>query len=263
MKIKDRWRYLKIILEISNKWLHKPDAEKEFNYLLNRIPSEEYIDKLMFGYFPPDQTSFTEFMDEFGIITKEDPYTIFEDLNIIYSYYSKRKSFFHNHTLLIPFFDIYGNVISLSGRTMLSDEEMKENKISKYKHLSFEKRYHLFGLDKTYKYIVKQNKVVIVEGQFDYFSTYLSGIKNVVALCGSKLTSQQIILLKRFTDNFCFILDIDEAGIEGYNKAKKQSKKYKFLINKLSVPNGKDIDEFAKEYNWNIKLEDLKLGVLE
>lgn len=258
MNIKDKWNYLKIILKISNQWLYRSEAEEEINYLLNRVPSKDCINKFMFGYFPPNQNSFTEFMDEFGIITKEDPYSIFEELNIVYPYYSKKKSFFNNNTLLIPFFDIYGNVISLSGRTMLSNEQMKENKVSKYKHLPFEKRYHLFGLDKSYKYIVEKNEVVIVEGQFDYYSAYLSGIKNVVALCGSKLTLQQIILLKRFTNNFCLILDTDEAGIEGYNKTEKQSKKYKFSVRKLNIPDGKDIDDFAKENNWEIKLGDFE-----
>jgi len=258
MKIKERWGYLKTILEISNRWLHRPEAERELAYLLSRVPSRVYIDKLMFGYFPPTQTSFIEFMDEFGIITKEDPNPIFEELNIVYPYYSKKKSFFHNNTLLIPFFDVYGNVLSMSGRTMLSEDEMKEKKVSKYKHLSFEKRYHLFGLDRSCRNIVEEDRVVIVEGQFDCYSTYFAGIKNVVGLCGSKLTPQQILLLKRFTNNFCLILDTDEAGIEGYTKAKKQAKKYKFSIEGLTVPNGKDIDDFAKDSNWNISTYDLK-----
>lgn len=252
MNIKEKWDYLKAILKIANNWLHKPEAENEYNYLIKRIPSKDCVDNLMFGYFPPTQSSFTDFMDEFGILTKQDPSAIFEELNIVYSYYSKKKSFFKNNTLIIPFFDVYGNVVSLSGRTMLPDKKMKEKKVSKYKHLPFEKRYHLFGLNKTYKHIIEKNKVIIVEGQFDCYSAYFSGIKNVVALCGSKLTLQQILLLKRFTNNFCLILDGDEAGLKGFEKLNKQAKKYDLSVENINLPSGKDIDNIARENGWNL-----------
>ena len=128
MKIKDRWRYLDIVSKISNKWLHRSEAEAELLYLLDRLPSSIYVDKFMFGYFPSSENGFTEFMDEFGTITKEDPTPIFEELGIIYPYYSKRKSFFRNNQLLIPFYDIYGNVLSLSGRTLASKDEQRKQR---------------------------------------------------------------------------------------------------------------------------------------
>lgn len=257
MNIKDKWRYLKIISNLSKKWLYKGEAENNLNYLASRIKSPEYIDKFNFGYFPPSLNSFTEFMDEFGSITKQNPYAIFEELRIVYPYYSSKKSFFINNTLLIPFNNIYGDIISLSGRTMLSKEDMNENKVSKYKHTTFKKRHYIFGLNYSYKDILEKDSVVIVEGQFDFYSSYTAGINNCVALCGSKLTFQQIALLKRFTNNFYILLDDDEAGIAGIEKTTNQSKKYKFNLTKLKVPNGNDIDEFIRKNNWKVDIRDL------
>jgi DNA primase len=259
MNIKDRWHYLNIFLDLSNNWLHRPVAEKELSYLKKRLSSEKYIDYFKFGFFPYKQNHFIDFMDEFGIITKEDPEKIFNEIGILYLYYSKQKTFFRNNTLLIPFFDIYGNVVSISGRTMSSQENQKKYKISKYKHLPFSKKYYVFGLDKSYNEILKNNKVVIVEGQFDFYSLYSAGIKNCVALCGSKLIFQQILLLKRFTNNFYLLLDNDEAGEEGINKAKNQSKKYRFNFNKLKIDFEKDVDDFIKVNNWDININDFKI----
>jgi len=257
MNIKDKWSHLKVISKIANEWLHRPEAEKELSYLLDRVPSKEHVDRFNFGYFPPNKNSFTEFMDEFGSITKENPTDVFEELNIVYPYYSKKKSFFQNNTLLIPFYDVYGNVLSFSGRTLCGKEEQKEKKISKYKHLSFEKRYHLFGLNESYKNIIKKDSVIIVEGQFDFYSSFISGLNNCVALCGSKLTFQQVILLMRFTNNFYVLLDEDEAGESGRDRINKYAKKYDMNVTRLKVPGNKDIDDFIKESRWKISMSDL------
>jgi len=114
-----------------------------------------------------------------------------------------------------------------------------------------------FGLNYSYNEILNKDAAVIVEGQFDFYSAYISGIKNCVALCGSKMTFEQVALLKRFTNNFYILLDNDEAGVEGIEKLKKQSKKYGINITSLSLPAGKDIDDFAKLSNWNLSLKDL------
>jgi len=257
VEIKDSWHFSNVILKIANKWLHKPEADKELSYLLKRIPSISYVDKFMFGYFPSSSDSIVEFMDEFSMLTKEDPLSIFKNLGFVYPYYSRYKSFFRTNTLLIPFYDIYGNVISFSGRTIVDEETQRENNISKYKHLSFKKRYHVFGLNDSFKHIINNDKVIIVEGQFDFYSSFISGMKNCVALCCSKLTFQQISLLKRFTNNFYLLLDEDEAGLSGLKKAEIQSKKYNFNLFKLKIPDSKDIDEFIKSSNWKISLDQL------
>lgn len=251
MEQKNKQKYLRIISEIANSWLYKLEASRELSYLKTRVP-EKYINDFMFGFIPQNGSSFIDFMDEFGIITKDDPKKIFEELGLLYKYYKKTRTFFYNHSLLLPFFDVYGNVISIAGRTLSSDK-----KISKYKHIPFEKRYHLFGLNRTYKNIVRQNKAIIVEGQMDCISSIISGLNNTVALCGSKLTFEQIALLKRYTTNFYMLLDNDEAGISGVEKAKKQANKYGFNIVKLNIHDSNDIDDYCRVNNWNISLCDL------
>jgi DNA primase len=243
MNKKTQNKYFNIFINQANKWLYKDIAKKEYLYLCDRIP-KDYINLWQFGYMPNSHEYLIEFIDEFGKSINEDPQSILKELGIVYDYYKRLRSFFHNNTLLIPMFDVYGQPVTISGRTMESEKFQKENGINKYKHLSYSKKNNLFGLNNSYKEIIKNKCVVIVEGQFDCISGFNCGIKNIVALSGNKLTFEQIVLLKRFSNHFMLLLDNDEGGNLGFEKAKKQAVSYNFKLSKLSVPFGKDLNQY-------------------
>jgi len=208
--------------------------------------------KLSLNYILAERAEYTLILIHIAFGNIKDAYNLLIQANILYQYYKSIRSFFHNHQLLIPFYNMYGEPISISGRTLSSEKEQKERRISKYKHLPFDKKRHLFGLNLSYKHIVKENYVIIVEGQFDWFAGYLNGAKNIIATCGSKLTFEHIVLLKRFTDNFYILFDSDEGGETGWEKAIKQGKKYKFNVDRLVLPDKKykDLDDYVKEKGY-------------
>jgi len=244
-RIHDKVPYLKKFIELSSNWLQRDCAKTERDYLYDRINKDDAA-IWDFGYMPGGGEDLVSFMDEYGMGLDMDPYRVLEELGIVYRYYKKTRSFFHDNTLLIPFHDVYGRPISISGRTMSNKEQQKKNNINKYKHLPFDKKNHLYGLNKTYKAIIRKDEVVVVEGQFDCMSGFNYGIDNIVALCGSKFTFEQIMLLKRFTNNISTIFDNDEAGDKGYEKTEKQSEKYKFNLNRKILDGANDLDEYLK-----------------
>ena len=71
----------------------------------------------------------------------------------------------------------------------------------------------LYGLHLSKKYIMQENRVLILEGYIDLITCFQFGIKNVVATLGTALTATQIKLLSRFTKNMVMIYDGDAAGI--------------------------------------------------
>jgi len=241
--------YLQEFVSLSASWLHHKEAESEYNYLLSRLPNKKDIELFNFGYFPKSYPLILEFLDQFSEKINADPVNALKECNIIYvtEKYNKIVSFFRHHHLLIPFYDVYNLPVSIVGRTLLNDNEMKLNKISKYKHLPFEKRRHLYGLNLSYKNIIKRDYAIVVEGQFDFISGLLSGIDNIIALGGAKFTFEHIILLKRFTNNFYVLLDNDEAGESGIDKIQKSQQKYSIRVNALKLPDGyKDLDDYLK-----------------
>lgn len=250
MHPKEKSNYLASFIQLSKKYLFKPEAKNELDYLLTRI-DEKHLDFFSFGYSPKGE-SFFNFVDEYGSIIKQDPIKILEELNLIYVKDKKRFSpFFKNHNLLIPFYNAFGNPIAIVGRTLLSDEEQKTLKVSKYKNTKFEKRKHVFGLNFSYKEIINKNKVIIVEGQFDCITSYINGIKNIAAISGAKFTPENVANLLRYTNNFCVALDNDSAGECGLKKITTMASKYNINLTRLIIPQGyKDIDSYIKENEY-------------
>jgi DNA primase len=111
----------------------------------------------------------------------------------------------YEHKPLMPINDVNGNLVSLALR--LGDSGHK------YHYLPFSKMHHLFGLDKAQEYIIKEDMVYIVEGFFDVLLPVSNGVRNVVAIMGTRISKEQVYLLASFTNNFTFVLDSDGAGM--------------------------------------------------
>ena len=57
----------------------------------------------------------------------------------------------------------------------------------------------------------EQKAAIIVEGYFDHLALYRAGIRNVVATCGTALTSGHLQVLKRYAERFYLLFDADNA----------------------------------------------------
>ena len=244
---KQNEKYLELILKLSHKWLNEKDEAKACLKYISKRVTKEFHEKFLFGYFPANNASVFEFLDELGHLTKDDPVKVLESTGVASFKYKNGKgnnSFYYHHPLTIPFFNVYNKPVSAAGRTMYSEEEMKEKNVSKYKNLPFIRSKHIFGLNWAHKHILKQDSVILVEGQFDFTSMFVHRCKNTVALCSSSLGEEHIYLLKRYTNNFLVLLDNDEAGEKGWKSIKRRASQYDINPTRLSLPDAfHDIDE--------------------
>ena len=216
-----------------------PEAKETLYYISQRLP-EAAIKQFQFGYFPPN-----EYLDVLASAVGDDLLNSYDFIyDSIYNGEKYRCSIMADYNLILPYKDLYGNVIGIVGRSILSDKERENTNISKYKNTSFPKRNHLFGLDIAKKYIIKNNLAIVAEGQLDIIQSYNKGLKNVVALGSSSMSFEQLLLLLRYTNNIILILDNDDAGKEGEEKIMKNYGKYA-NIRKAFLPEGyKDLDQF-------------------
>ena len=153
----------------------------------------------------------------------------------------------------MPFKDPYGKIVGLVGRTLLSSDEMKQQNIPKYKNSKESKKFKkgnlLFGLYENKQTILSTDSVYVVEGQFDVIKAWEIGFRNVVALGNNNMTSYQLSVISRYTNNIFLLLDNDEAGQKG---RKRIIKKYGHLANirNFYIPEDyKDIDEYITKAN--------------
>lgn len=226
-----------------------PLADKAASYLNNRLNFQTQK-KFQFGYFPPQnqlQILFSYFEIEelldFGIIY-EDKLNVGDNQRVFLSQ-------LQDHNLILPYKDVYGNVIALVGRSILEEEDRKNIGIAKYKNTSFKKSKHLFGLNEARNSILELGYTYVVEGQFDCIQAHNHNITNIVALGSSNMSLEQLCLLLRYTNHIKLLLDNDEAGESGRNRIMEKFGKYTDISN-VYVPQGfKDLDEFLAESSVN------------
>jgi len=110
--------------------------------------------------------------------------------------------------IIVPIFSEFGEAVAFATRPPSFDEG------TTWWNLPFVKGNHLFLLDKARKHIFDSNKIYIVEGYIDAISLWQEGLKQVVALMGTKLTLRKIGLIARYCNDICIGLDTDqnEAG---------------------------------------------------
>jgi len=223
-----------------------PAAEPVRRYLDSRVSSESTQEVFGFGYFPPSE--------HLGALLSLVPEASLYQTKLRYDWCdyetdSKKRaiSTFEHHNLVLPYRDLYGNIVSIVGRTMLPDWEAKLIGIPKYRNTSFRKGNHLFGMYEAKESIIKHDCVVVTEGQFDCIGAYSHGVKNVVALGSASMTMYQLSLILRYTSTIYLFLDNDDAGRNGTDRIIHQFKQYADFRPK-SVPSGyKDIFDFLKD----------------
>ena len=161
---------------------------------------------------------------------------------------SQRKitsSYFEDYPLIMPFRDAYGKIIGIVGRTLIDE---KNRKISKYKNTKgFKKGNLLFGLYENKQAILDAGCVYIVEGQFDAIKANEVGLKNIVALGTNNMTTYQLSLISRYTNNLFLLLDNDEGGEKGRKRIVSKFGKFANICNFFIPDEYKDVDEYISK----------------
>src|SRR5699024_3509254 len=113
---------------------------------------------------------------------------------------------------MIPIFDVNSKAVGFGARAIVDGQNPKY--LNSPESVIYNKSSILFGLNYAKDAIKEEDAVIIMEGYFDVISAQISGVKNVVASCGTALTPQHIKLLSRYTLSRRIFLafDADSAG---------------------------------------------------
>lgn len=231
-----------------------PGAQLCRDYLDKRL-SKASQKHFRFGFFP-EQKDLHLLIDALG---EERLASLELIVDYMHGTMSERHGMLEKHNLIIPFSDLYGRTIALAGRSLLTNEERQKARLPKYKNTFFKKGHHLFGLNEAKEAILKEESVIVFEGQIDLIKAHEAGIHNVVALGNSNMTNIQLSLIRRYTTNIFLLLDSDEPGQIGTSKIKANFSRHA-NIKALVLPLGyKDIDELSKEASGSEIREALRL----
>ena len=189
--------------ELYNKKLF--DNNKYLTYLMDRDISKESISLFNIGY--SDYESIYKYLIEKGY-NKQD----ILDSGIV----SKKENNFFNDRIMFPIHNKNNKIIAFGGRSCDKD---KPKYMNSQESRIFKKKNELYGLNITEKFIKEKSIAIVVEGYTDVIACYQAGVKNVVGVLGTSISSKNIKQLESICERIILMLDGDPAGLTAMNLA--------------------------------------------
>ena len=151
------------------------------------------------------------------------------------------------HRVMFPILDARGRVVGFGGRG-LEGEEPKY--LNSPETVLYRKGRHLFGLAQAKDAIIKGKTAVLVEGYFDCVVLVEAGFSHVVSPLGTALTTEQVHLLKRYTEQVILAFDPDAAGEDATLRGIDLLVEAGLQVRVAMLPPGNDPDECVRSHGW-------------
>ncbi len=237
------------------------------SYFRERKFSDKTIGEFLLGYADAGRDTFSraavaagykkDFLIELGLAvprhdpsrSKEPSYDVFDSQRsdtAAQSYAGELNDRLYER-VIFPIRGISGRVVAFGARKLHGDKNIPKY-INSPENTVYVKNKTLYGLYEAKGEIARKQNCYLVEGYTDVISLHQSGIRNVVASCGTSLTVGQIQLIKRFSPKVTIIYDGDAAGIHASLRGIDM-----FLAEGLDVkvalfPDGEDPDSYARTH---------------
>lgn len=217
---------------------HLPGAGLE--YLKSRGFTEATIQKFGLGFAPDSWDGLTKAAMQAGFKLE-----ILQKLGLTTA---AGKDFFRNR-VIFPIHNLSGKVISFAGRT-INNETIQQSNNPKYLNSPESPIYHksqtLYGVHLAKRAIRQQNVCILVEGYTDLIALHQAGIENAVASAGTSLTTEQLLLIHRFTPNLHILYDGDPAGIGAALRGLDLALELDLNVKVIPLPHPDDPDSFLR-----------------
>ena len=203
------------------------------NFKIDEIAEE---DLLMIGYAPSGNILLEwakinniniSLLKEAGLIARN------EDRQQDYDFFRDR--------IMFPICEKTGKVIGFTGRDLTGKKGIAKYMNSLDTEI-FRKGNELYALNVARQQIRVENRVYMVEGNFDVKRLHSISVLNAIAPCGTALTVDQIRLLKGYTKNVTIIYDGDEAGRKAIDRNGELLVKEQCNVMVMEITKGEDPD---------------------
>ncbi|MBX7094797.1 MAG: DNA primase [Flavobacteriales bacterium] len=181
---------------------------------------------------------------------KENGYSIdlLEKCGLIKTRDDGKQFDFFRGRVIFPIHNVTGKVIAFGARTLKSDKKEPKYLNSPETEI-YVKSNILYGISFAKRAIISNDNCFLVEGYTDVISLSQTGIENVVASSGTSLTTGQIRLIKRYTQNITILYDGDSAGIKASFRGIDMILEEGMNVRVLLFPDGEDPDSYARNHS--------------
>lgn len=224
--------------------LKTPDGKEGLRYLIEkRGLKPETIKKFGLGVATNHWTALKNHMLALGYSERE-----LVKASLLNEKNGRTFDFFVNR-IIFPIFDLRGNVIAFSGRTL--DPESKGMKYLNSRETNqYKKSRTLFALNFAKNTSVKTKSLILCEGNVDVISLHQAGFETAVATCGTAITPEHARLMSQYCDEVYLCYDSDAAGQKATQAAINllTAAGLSAKVIKISGDGVKDVDDYIKRY---------------
>lgn len=211
-------------------------------YFRSRGFRDDTINRFQLGYALPERDALARaatakgFKEEFLVTT-----------GLCYRREDGRLQDRYAGRVIFPVHTVTGRVVAFGGRILENNKKLAKY-VNSPESLIYHKSNELYGIYQAKHAITKQDRCYLVEGYIDVTSMHQSGVENVVASSGTSLTTGQIRLIHRFTNNITVLYDGDSAGIHASIRGIDMLLAEGMNVKVLLLPDGDDPDSFAQKH---------------
>ncbi len=218
--------------------LMSPEGRAGLDYFRARGLDSRTIRHFGLGYAPDSGFGLVNHLRQKGYtkeeLTQSDMARVSQKGNLYDRYRSR---------VMFPIFDLRGNVTAFGGR-VLTDEKPKY--INTADTPVYHKSSGLFAMN--FAKNTDSRQLILAEGYMDVIALHRAGFQNAIASLGTSLTEEQARILKRYADEVVICYDADGAGQKAAERAIPILKDTGLRVRVVTVPGGKDPDEFMRNY---------------
>jgi len=216
-------------------------------YLKERGFREDIIKKFQLGYSPEKRDAFTnealakqynaELLLKTGLVVNRNLPDRQAGEQLQDNYRGRVIFPVHNHS---------GKVLGFGAR-ILKNNDKAPKYINTPENEIYVKSKILYGSYFARQIIDKTDECLLVEGYTDVISLHQSGIENAVASGGTSLTTDQIRLIKKYTNNLTIVYDGDAAGIKAALRGLDMALEEGLNVKLVLIPDKEDPDSYVNK----------------
>ncbi len=250
-KVRSEYARLYLCLEKATRFYEQKlqDTPEAKSYLDGRGLLPETIKVWRIGFAPNDwrqlfdyltKEGFTpEEMGKVGLIKRAEPNAQHQGARFYDAFRGR---------VMFPIRDSASRVIAFSARILPSLDDGKSGKyINSPETILFSKSHTLYGFDRAKLIIRQKDATILVEGQMDILMAHQAGFENTVASSGTALTEEQLVRLKRLSENLLISFDSDSAGVRASERAIRLALALGMNVKVIAIGAGKDPAELIQK----------------
>jgi len=211
-------------------------------YLHERGFTNATIEKFNLGYNPKDRDIFyrAAIHDQYNpeVLLKTGLVSQRANGEIIDNYRDR---------IIFPVHNVQGKILGFGARVIGKPPANAPKYINTPENEIYVKSKILYGIYFSRQAIDRLDECYLVEGYTDVISLFQAGVENVVSSGGTSLTTDQLRLIKKYTNNLTIIYDGDAAGVKAAMRGLDMAIEQGLNVHLVLIPDNEDPDSYVKK----------------